>query len=125
GAAGARGARAELTVAARSAGAEAEAETAARPFAASASEAAAAEVLLLDVGLVPGAVPGAVHARLEDLAAGVFPDALLDHPLDRPVVVVCERGLRSRGAEQLLRAEGWQDVTSHALLEGWQGGRPG
>lgn len=106
----------------RPAGAGPEAETVAGPFPASAAEAAAeaaaAGVLLLDVGLVPGAVPGAVHARLEDLAAGVLPDALLDHPLDRPVVVVCERGLRSRGAEQLLRAEGWQDVTSHALLAG-------
>ncbi|WP_423463275.1 ThiF family adenylyltransferase [Promicromonospora sp. MS192] len=73
-------------------------------------------VLLLDVGLRPGAVPGAVFARLEDLAAGNFPAELLDHPLDGPVLVVCERGLRSRGAEQLLRAEGWRDVTSHAIL---------
>ncbi|MEV0892680.1 HesA/MoeB/ThiF family protein [Promicromonospora sp. NPDC050262] len=73
-------------------------------------------VLLLDVGLRPGGVPGAVFARLEDLAAGVFPAELLDHPVDRPVVVVCERGLRSRGAEQLLRAEGWRDVTSRALV---------
>lgn len=73
-------------------------------------------VLLLDVGLRPGAVPGAVFARLEDLAAGDLPPELLDHPLDGPVVVVCERGLRSRGAEQLLRAEGWRDVTSRAIL---------
>jgi molybdopterin/thiamine biosynthesis adenylyltransferase/rhodanese-related sulfurtransferase len=73
-------------------------------------------VLLLDVGLRPGAVPGAVFARLEDLAAGSLPPELLDHPLDGPVVVVCERGLRSRGAEQLLRAEGWRDVTSRAIL---------
>lgn len=73
-------------------------------------------VLLLDVGLRPGAVPGAVFARLEDLAAGNLPPELLDHPLDGPVVVVCERGLRSRGAEQLLRAEGWRDVTSRAIL---------
>ncbi|MFJ3407561.1 ThiF family adenylyltransferase [Promicromonospora sp. NPDC090134] len=72
-------------------------------------------VLVLDVGLRPG-VPGAVFARLEDLAAGAFPAELLDHPVDRPVVVVCERGLRSRGAEQLLRAEGWRDVTSRALV---------
>lgn len=72
--------------------------------------------LLLDVGLRPCGVPGAVFARLEDLAAGTFPAELLDHPLEEPVVVVCERGLRSRGAEQLLRAEGWHDVTSHALL---------
>lgn len=73
------------------------------------------DVLLLDVGLRPGAVPGAVFARLEDLAAGDLPPELLDHPVDGPVVVVCERGLRSRGAEQLLRAEGWRDVTSHAV----------
>jgi adenylyltransferase/sulfurtransferase len=73
-------------------------------------------VLLLDVGLQPGAVPGAVFARLEDLAAGNLPPELLDHPLDGPVIVVCERGLRSRGAEQLLRAEGWRDVTSRAIL---------
>lgn len=73
-------------------------------------------VLLLDVGLRPGAVPGAVFARLEDLAAGDLPPELLDHPFDGPVVVVCERGLRSRGAEQLLRAEGWRDVTSRAIL---------
>ena len=73
-------------------------------------------VLLLDVGLRPGAVPGAVFARLEDLAAGNLPPELLEHPVDEPVVVVCERGLRSRGAEQLLRAEGWRDVTSRAIL---------
>ncbi|MGI5187846.1 ThiF family adenylyltransferase [Promicromonospora sp. CA-289599] len=73
-------------------------------------------VLLLDVGLLPGAVLGAVFARLEDLAAGNLPPELLDHPLDEPVVVVCERGLRSRGAEQLLRAEGWRDVTSRAII---------
>ncbi|MEU4363996.1 HesA/MoeB/ThiF family protein [Promicromonospora sp. NPDC023987] len=73
-------------------------------------------VLLLDVGLRPGAVPGAVFVRLEDLAAGNLPPELLDHPVDGPVVVVCERGLRSRGAEQLLRADGWRDVTSHAML---------
>ncbi|MFD7024249.1 ThiF family adenylyltransferase [Promicromonospora sukumoe] len=73
-------------------------------------------VLVLDVGLRPGAVPGAVFARLEDLAAGTFPPELLDHPVDRPVIVVCERGLRSRGAEQLLRAEGWRHVTSRALV---------
>jgi sulfur-carrier protein adenylyltransferase/sulfurtransferase len=77
---------------------------------------AAPGVLLLDVGLRPGAVPGAVFARLEDLAAGNFPPELLDHPVDGPVLVVCERGLRSRGAEELLRAEGWRDVTSRALL---------
>jgi adenylyltransferase/sulfurtransferase len=73
-------------------------------------------MLLLDVGLRPGAVPGAVFVRLEDLAAGNLPPELLDHPVDGPVVVVCERGLRSRGAEQLLRAEGWRDVTSRAIL---------
>ncbi|MFI8526772.1 ThiF family adenylyltransferase [Promicromonospora sukumoe] len=73
-------------------------------------------VLVLDVGLRPGAVPGAVYARLEDLAAGTFPPELLDHPVDLPVLVVCERGLRSRGAEQLLRAEGWRHVTSRALV---------
>ncbi|MFD2793092.1 ThiF family adenylyltransferase [Promicromonospora vindobonensis] len=73
-------------------------------------------VLLLDVGLRPGAVPGAVFVRLEDLAAGDLPPELLDHPVDGPVLVVCERGLRSRGAEQLLRAEGWRDVTSRAIL---------
>ncbi|MFD6449120.1 ThiF family adenylyltransferase [Promicromonospora sp. NPDC060204] len=75
-----------------------------------------ASVLVLDVGLRPGGVPGAVFARLEDLAAGRFPPELLDHPADWPVVVVCERGLRSRGGEQLLRAEGWRDVTSRALV---------
>ena len=79
-------------------------------------EPVAPHVLLLDVGLRPGAVPGAVFARLEDLAAGDLPPELLDHPVDQPVVVVCERGLRSRGAEQLLRAEGWRDVTSRAIL---------
>jgi adenylyltransferase/sulfurtransferase len=73
-------------------------------------------VLVLDVGLRPGAVPGAVFVRLEDLAAGDLPPELLDHPVDGPVLVVCERGLRSRGAEQLLRAEGWRDVTSRAIL---------
>lgn len=86
------------------------------PTAGAPAAASAPGVLLLDVGLRPGAVPGAVFARLEDLAAGNLPPELLDHPLDGPVVVVCERGLRSRGAEQLLRAEGWREVTSHAIL---------
>lgn len=86
------------------------------PEAPASPEPEAPGVLLLDVGLRPGAVPGAVFVRLEDLAAGKFPDELLDHPLDGPVVVLCERGLRSRGAEQLLRAEGWRDVTSRAIL---------
>ncbi|MFC8798895.1 ThiF family adenylyltransferase [Promicromonospora sp. NPDC057138] len=90
--------------------------TALAPAPAAADPAAVPGVLVLDVGLRPGAVPGAVFARLEDLAAGNFPPELLDHPVDEPVVVVCERGLRSRGAEQLLRAEGWHDVTSRAIL---------
>ncbi|WP_454859494.1 ThiF family adenylyltransferase [Promicromonospora soli] len=94
-------------------GASAPASGAPRP---TPDEPAGPGVLLLDVGLRPGAVPGAVFARLEDLAAGNLPPELLDHPVDEPVVVVCERGLRSRGAEQLLRAEGWRDVTSRAIL---------
>jgi len=73
--------------------------------------------LVLDVGVRPAGVPGAVHLRLEDLAAGVLPAELLAHPADAPVVVVCEMGLRSRGAAALLAAEGWSHVTSRALRE--------
>lgn len=73
--------------------------------------------LVLDVGLRPAGVPGAVHVRLEDLAAGLLPAELLAHPAGAPVVVVCEMGLRSRGAAALLAAEGWSHVTSRALRE--------
>ncbi|WP_166849536.1 HesA/MoeB/ThiF family protein [Isoptericola sp. BMS4] len=67
--------------------------------------------LVLDVGPAPGGGPdGAVWARLEDLAAGEYPDALAAHPRDAPVVVVCPSGLRSRGAARLLEADGYADV---------------
>lgn len=67
--------------------------------------------LVLDVGPAPGgAPPGAVWARLDDLAAGEYPPELAAHPLDAPVVVVCPQGLRSRGAAALLEADGWTDV---------------
>ena len=76
--------------------------------------------LVLDVGHRAGALgeafPGAVWVRLEDLAAGDLPPALLEHPTDAPVVVVCAYGLRSRGAATLLRAEGWTDVREVAAI---------
>jgi adenylyltransferase/sulfurtransferase len=72
---------------------------------------APAGALVLDVGPAPGAAtPGAVWARLEDLAAGAYPPELAAHPHDATVVVVCPQGLRSRGAAALLAAEGWTDV---------------
>jgi adenylyltransferase/sulfurtransferase len=73
--------------------------------------------LVVDVGL-EAVVPGAVWVRLDDLAAGNLPDVVLDHPLDAPVVVVCDQGLRSRGAATVLRADGWRDVraTTYADL---------
>ena len=67
--------------------------------------------LVVDVGLAP-AVDGGVWVRLEDLAAGELPPALGDHPYDAPLVVVCEQGLRSRGAAAILRDDGWTDVTA-------------
>jgi sulfur-carrier protein adenylyltransferase/sulfurtransferase len=70
-----------------------------------------AEALVLDVG-VGAPVPGSVRVRLEDLAVGDLPPELLAYPVDAPVVVVCEHGLRSRGAATLLTAEGWADVRS-------------
>ncbi|WP_425953690.1 ThiF family adenylyltransferase [Xylanimonas sp. McL0601] len=73
--------------------------------------------LVVDVGRIAGAVPGAVWARLEDLAAGDLPDAVLDHPLDAPLVVVCEQGLRSRGAAAILAADGWRDVRAMRYAE--------
>ncbi|ACZ30836.1 UBA/THIF-type NAD/FAD binding protein [Xylanimonas cellulosilytica DSM 15894] len=76
--------------------------------------------LVVDVGR-EAVVDGAVWVRLEDLAAGNLPPAVLDHPLDAPVVVVCEQGLRSRGAATVLRADGWRDVhptTYTALASG-------
>jgi adenylyltransferase/sulfurtransferase len=59
-----------------------------------------------------------VWVRLDDLAAGELPDALHDYPQGAPLVVVCDQGLRSRGAAGLLRAEGWLDVraTTYAAL---------
>lgn len=76
-----------------------------------------AGALVVDVGL-EAVVPGAVWVRLDDLAAGNLPDVVLDHPLDAPVVVVCDKGLRSRGAATVLRADGWRDVraTTYAAL---------
>ncbi|GAB3171733.1 hypothetical protein GCM10027059_40440 [Myceligenerans halotolerans] len=70
--------------------------------------------LVVDVGRLPARLPAgtpAVRADLEALAAGDLPPALADHPADAPVVVVCERGLRSRGAAALLADLGWSDVT--------------
>ena len=83
------------------------------------AQAVPADALVLDVGHRAGALvgyPGAVWVRLEDLAAGNFPPVLVEHPVDAPVVVVCPYGLRSRGAATLLRAEGWTDVRSVAVL---------
>jgi adenylyltransferase/sulfurtransferase len=75
--------------------------------------------LVLDVGPAPGAAPpGAVWARLDDLAAGEYPPELAAHPLDAPVVVVCPQGLRSRGAAALLAADGWTDVRPLAAARG-------
>ncbi len=74
--------------------------------------------LVIDVGLHP-VVPGALWVRLDDLAAGELPDALEAHPVGDPLVVVCDQGLRSRGAAGLLRAEGWLQVsaTTYAALD--------
>lgn len=69
------------------------------------------KALVVDVGLAPVAAD-AVWVRLEDLAAGTFPPVLADHPADLPIVVVCEQGLRSRGAAAVLRADGWKHVTA-------------
>ncbi|MBL0886657.1 ThiF family adenylyltransferase [Myceligenerans indicum] len=71
-------------------------------------------VLVVDVGRLPANVPEGtlvVRADLEALAAGDLPAALADHPSDAPIVVVCERGLRSRGAATLLTDLGWSDVS--------------
>jgi adenylyltransferase/sulfurtransferase len=51
-----------------------------------------------------------VWVRQEDHAAGDLPGAVADHPLDAPIVVACEQGLRSRGAATILAADGWRDV---------------
>ncbi len=67
--------------------------------------------LVVDVGLAPIA-DGAVWVSLEELVAGNLPAALEEHPTDAPVVVVCELGLRSRGAATVLRADGWKHVTA-------------
>ncbi|MBO0608408.1 HesA/MoeB/ThiF family protein [Myceligenerans salitolerans] len=71
-------------------------------------------VLVVDVGRLPARLPAgtpAVRAGLEALAAGDLPTMLADHPPDAPIVVVCEQGLRSRGAAMLLTDLGWRDVT--------------
>ena len=67
--------------------------------------------LVIDVGLVPVA-EGAVWVSLEELVAGNLPAALEEHPTDASVIVVCELGLRSRGAATVLRADGWKHVTA-------------
>ncbi|QAY70996.1 HesA/MoeB/ThiF family protein [Xylanimonas protaetiae] len=79
--------------------------------------AAAPGTLVVDVG-VEAVVDGGVWVRLDDLVAGRLPDAVLDHPVDAPLVVVCEQGLRSRGAATVLRDDGWRDVraTTYAAL---------
>ncbi|GAA1875516.1 HesA/MoeB/ThiF family protein [Myceligenerans crystallogenes] len=85
--------------------------------------------LVVDVGRFPARLPdgvSAVRVDLEALAAGELPHALEVHPVDAPVVVVCERGLRSRGATALLRDLGWRrvDPSGHLLFTGasvWRG----
>lgn len=77
------------------------------------------DVLVIDVGRFPARLPGdiaGVRVDLESLAAGDLPAALEVHPLDAPVVVVCERGLRSRGAAALLGDLGWRDVNPSGHL---------
>ncbi|WP_277212940.1 HesA/MoeB/ThiF family protein [Isoptericola croceus] len=72
--------------------------------------------LVVDVSLAPGGgQEGAVWVRLEDLAAGEYPDVLASHPKDAPVVVVCPYGLRSRGAAALLADDGWTAVSPRSL----------
>jgi adenylyltransferase/sulfurtransferase len=66
--------------------------------------------LILDVGLVSWQRPGEVWVRLEDIIEGNLPDVLLEHPVDAPVITVCEYGLRARGAATVLKAEGWANT---------------
>lgn len=50
-------------------------------------------------------IPGALHIRLNDL-----PGRLAEIPTDKPVVVVCEHGVRSALAAHYLAYVGYRDV---------------
>lgn len=50
-------------------------------------------------------IPGALHIPLNDL-----PERLAEIPADRPVVVVCEHGIRSAMAADYLACTGLSDV---------------
>lgn len=74
-------------------------------------EARAADVTVLDVRepeeFAAGHVPGAVNLPQADLAS-----RLDEVPRDRPVLVVCQAGMRSRRAAQFLRQQGFERVRS-------------
>ncbi|WP_245883265.1 rhodanese-like domain-containing protein [Streptomyces hyaluromycini] len=79
-----------------------------------------ADAVLLDVReageWAAGHVPGAVHAPLSGLAAGApLPPAAAD----RPLVVVCRSGRRSREAVALLAARGLDAVDVVGGMTAW------
>lgn len=84
--------------------------------------------LVVDVGRLPARLPArtqAVRVDLESLAVGDVPALLADHPTHAPIVVVCERGLRSRGAARLLTDLGWRHVDPGGHLLFTETFRPG
>jgi rhodanese-related sulfurtransferase len=54
---------------------------------------------------VTGRIPGAIHIPLNSL-----PDRLAEIPRDKPVVVVCAHGHRSRFGSQFLAQNGFEEV---------------
>ncbi|MFD4601503.1 rhodanese-like domain-containing protein, partial [Streptomyces sp. NPDC058464] len=80
-----------------------------------------ARAVLLDVReageWVAGHAPGAVHAPLSGLAAGApLPPAAAD----RPLVVICRSGRRSREAVALLTARGLDAVDVEGGMTAWR-----
>nr|WP_254646326.1 rhodanese-like domain-containing protein [Streptomyces sp. GbtcB6] len=80
-----------------------------------------ADAVLLDVReageWAAGHAPGAVHAPLSGLAAGApLPPAAAD----RPLVVICRSGRRSREAAALLTARGLDAVDVVGGMTGWR-----
>ncbi|MYT16716.1 Rhodanese-related sulfurtransferase [Streptomyces sp. SceaMP-e96] len=63
-----------------------------------------------------GHAPGAVHAPLSELAAG---GGLPAAARNRPLVVICRSGQRSRQAARLLRAHGAQAVDVKGGMNAW------
>ena len=84
-------------------------------------EVEAGDAVLVDVRTAEehaeGHAPEAVHLPLADIEAGERPDVAKDEP----IFVYCRTGRRAQIAVDLLRRDGWTDVTNIGGLTDWQG----